>query len=123
MSDKRPPYDRRHTKPLPREELAPIASSSPRLEDPPETRPALAEARTLAREAEEDIVTMVPCPSCLGSKTRPCASCARAGVVAPTRSKAIEREVECPLCCGGGRVAPEIASWFDDTVERDGEQA
>jgi hypothetical protein len=54
------PPDRRPTKPLPREELAPI-------EPAPETRPALAETRALARAAEDGIQTMARCPCCAGA--------------------------------------------------------
>jgi DnaJ-class molecular chaperone len=119
MTERRPPYPGRRTRPLPREELAPISA----VEDPPETRPALEEAKELARDAEDDIVTMVPCPRCDGSKKAPCASCAAAGIVAPTRASAIQGEVTCPLCCGGGRIAPEIATTFDGLIAQVQERA
>jgi len=61
------PYPRRRTKPLPREELAPIRLDPDALEPPPETRPALAEAKALARSAEDDIVTQQRCPLCCGA--------------------------------------------------------
>lgn len=44
MSDSRPPYDRRPTRPIPREDLAPISRSD--LDEEPEPE------------------TMVPCPWC-----------------------------------------------------------
>lgn len=60
----RDPYRQRITRPLPREELAPVAATA---DAPPETRPALEEAAALAREAEDDIVTMARCPLCVGA--------------------------------------------------------
>lgn len=67
MADNRPPYHRRHTKPLPREELAPIAiGSSDDVDEGAETTPDLyAEGR--ARAAEKDAVTMCKCPLCCGT--------------------------------------------------------
>ena len=64
MADRRPPYHRRPTRPLPREKLAPIAAGD--VEAPPETRPAIEEAKALARSAEDDIVTLARCPLCAG---------------------------------------------------------
>lgn len=121
MADRPPPYDRRPTRPRDRARLAPVGPAL--VEDPPSTRPALAEAKAVAREAEDDIITMVPCPSCAGSKARPCASCRALGMVEPTRSKTIETEVACPLCCGGGKVAPEIAAMHDEDMARRKERA
>ena len=68
------PYDRRlrPTRPLPREELAPI-------EPAPETRPALAEARALARATDGDEETKVRCPCCAG-----------AGMVSPEIAAVVE---------------------------------
>jgi hypothetical protein len=63
-SDNRPPYDRRPTRPIPREELAPVAATD--VDDPPETRPARAEAKALAKLAEDDVVTLTRCPLCAG---------------------------------------------------------
>lgn len=65
MSDRRPSYHRRITRPRPRSELAPVAH--PALPPPPETRPAVAESESLARAAEDAIATMVRCPLCAAS--------------------------------------------------------
>lgn len=63
MAKPKDPYFRRETKPLPREELAPIGFVEPI----PETRPAMQEARALARTGENEIVTQQRCPLCCGA--------------------------------------------------------
>lgn len=69
-NDKRLPYHRRPTKPLPREELAPVASTRA-IEDPPDTRPALEETAALARAAEKEAITMTKCPLCCQGMVSP----------------------------------------------------
>lgn len=49
-SDKRPPYHRRVTRPVPRAELPPPASTSPELEP----------------IDQDEVLTLVPCPCCDG---------------------------------------------------------
>lgn len=65
MSERRPPYDRRPTKPLPREKLAPIAHHP--IKPTSTTRPALDDAEALERDVEESIATLVKCPLCCGT--------------------------------------------------------
>lgn len=63
MGDRRPPYDRRATKPLPREELAPIACAH---DDDEPTRPDLDVTQALARKSAENSITLTKCPLCMG---------------------------------------------------------
>ena len=76
MTDRRPPYHRRQTKPLPREELAPVAAAA-------DTRPALEETAALARASSDDTPTMCRCPLCCG-----------AGLVPPEIAATFETLVE-----------------------------
>lgn len=67
MSDNRPPYHRRKTKPLPREELAPIGpGSSDDIDPEAETQPDI-HAEERARNAEKEAITMCRCPLCCGT--------------------------------------------------------
>lgn len=79
MADNRPPYHRRPTRPLPREELAPISSAAEDIEPEPETRPDLEETERRARKMRQEAITHVPCPVCRGQ-----------GMVAPDIAAAFE---------------------------------